>query len=265
MLACRSPALLINRYLEILSSDILGVSSGASFGAALGILLSGSAFVIQGFSLGFEIIAVGLVVMLGRVQRRTQLYTLVLAGVVVSSLFTALVSLIKYVSDPYDKLPAITTWLMGSLASTSYDDIAVAAAVVIPCCALLFVLRRKLNLLSLDEEEARSLGVNVTRLRLVVIFLAMLITATTVSLCSVIGWVGLVIPHIGRMIVGNDHRLLIPASMLIGGSYMLIIDDIARALTTAEIPLSILTAVVGAPFFAWILRRTSNQTSSRGR
>lgn len=244
----------------LVSSDILGVSSGASFGAALGILLFGSALAIEGLSLGFGLAAVALVIMLGRVQRRTQIYMLVLAGVIVSALFSALVSLIKYVSDPYDKLPAITTWLMGSMASSSFSDVAVVAGVVLPCCALLWGLRWKLNLLSLDEEEAASLGVDVSRLRLVVIVLATLMTAVTVSLCGVIGWIGLVIPHVGRMLVGNDHRVLVPASVLLGSSYLLIIDDIARIASGAEIPLSILTAIIGAPFFAWILRKTGGSS-----
>lgn len=243
----------------LVSSDILGVSSGASFGAALGILISGEALLVEGLALGMGLVAVGAVILLGRVQRRTQLYMLVLAGVIVSALFEALVSLIKYVSDPYDKLPAITTWLMGSMASASYSDVAVCSAVILPCCVLLLGLRWKLNLLSLDEEEARSLGINVVRLRLAVILIATFMTAVTVSMCGVIGWIGLVIPHVGRMLLGNDHRTLVPASMLLGGSYLLLIDDVARAATGAEIPLSILTAIVGAPFFAWILRRTGGE------
>lgn len=243
----------------LVSPDILGVSSGAGFGAALGILVSGGALVIQGFALGFGLLAVALVVLLGRVQRRTQLYMLVLAGVIVGALFEALISLTKYVADPYEKLPTITTWLMGSLSTASYGDVTVAALVMIPCALVLLALRWKLNLLSLDEEEARSLGVDVGRLRLAAIALATLVTATSVSLCGIIGWVGLVIPHVGRILVGNDHRVLLPASILLGASYLLLIDDVARSLAAAEIPLSILTAVVGAPFFAWLLRRTGGK------
>lgn len=241
----------------LVSPDILGVSSGAGFGAALGILISGSALVIQGFSLGFGLIAVALVVMLGRVQRRTQLYMLVLAGVIVTALFNAFTSLVKYVADPYDKLPVITTWLMGSMANSSYSDLAVQAAVTLPCLAILVALRWKLNLLSLDEEEARSLGVDVGRLRMVAIVVATLLTATSVSICGIIGWVGLVMPHVGRMVVGNDHRVLMPASFLLGATYLLLIDDISRSVTGVEIPISILTAIIGAPFFAWLLRRSS--------
>ena len=240
----------------LVSPDILGVSSGAGFGAALGILISGSAFVIQGLALGFGLLAVGLVIMLGRVQKRTQLYMLVLAGVIVTALFNAFTSLVKYVADPYEKLPTITTWLMGSMSTASYADVLVQAAVTLPCLVVLLALRWKLNLLSLDEEEARSLGVNVGRLRIVAIVVATLLTATSVSLCGIIGWVGLVMPHVGRMLLGNDHRVLMPAATLLGASYLLLIDDISRSVTGVEIPISILTAIVGAPFFAWLLRRT---------
>lgn len=240
----------------LVSSDILGVLAGASFGAALAILMSGSALAIQGSALEFGLLAVGMVIMLGRVQRKTQLYILVLAGVVASSLFAAFVSLTKYVADPYSKLPAITTWLMGSLSSSSVEDVLVAALVIVPCCGLLFALRWKLNLLSLDEEEAQSLGVNVSRLRIVVIVLTTFVTATTVSLCGIVGWIGLVIPHVCRMLVGTDHRSLVPATLLLGGSYLLVIDCIARAAMATAIPLSILTAIIGAPFFAWMLRKT---------
>lgn len=240
----------------LVSSDILGVSSGASFGAASGILFSGTALAVEGLALLFGLIAVGLVILLGRVRRKTQLYMLVLAGVIVSSLFAAMVSLIKYVSDPYDQLPAITTWLMGSLSSSSYAGVQLTCAVVIPCSLVLWALRWKLNLLSLDEEEAASLGIDVSKMRIFTLLIATFMTVVTVSLCGVVGWIGLVIPHIGRMIVGNDHRLLVPATLLLGASYLLLIDDVARSVTSSEIPLSILTAVIGAPFFAWILRRT---------
>ena len=243
----------------LVSPDILGVSSGAGFGAALGILVSGSVLVIQGFALGFGLISVALVVMMGRVQQRTQLYMLVLAGVIVTALFNAFTSIIKYVADPFSKLPVITTWLMGSMANASYRELAIQAAITLPCILVLVALRWKLNLLSLDEEEARSLGVNVGRLRMVAIVVATLLTATSVSMCGIVGWVGLVMPHVGRMLVGNDHRVLMPAAVLLGAAYLLLIDNISRSVAGVEIPISILTAVVGAPFFAWLLRRTGKQ------
>ena len=241
----------------LVSPDILGVSSGAGFGASLGILLSTSTLIIQGSALTFGLLAVLMVFLVSKVNGRTELFTLVLSGVIIQALFDALVSLIKYVSDPQEKLPAITVWLMGSLASSSYKDIIVSCVIILPCIAVLLTLRWKMNLLSLDEEEARSLGVNVHRLRSVVIVLSTLMTGVTVSLCGVIGWIGLVIPHVGRMLVGNDHRALLPASALLGALYLLLIDTIARTATAAEIPLSILTAIIGAPFFAWMLRKTS--------
>ena len=241
----------------LVSPDILGVSSGAGFGASLGILLSTSTLIIQGSALTFGLLAVLMVFLVSKVNGRTELFTLVLSGVIIQALFDALVSLIKYVSDPQEKLPAITVWLMGSLASSSYKDIIVSCVIILPCIAVLLTLRWKMNLLSLDEEEARSLGVNVHRLRSVVIVLSTLMTGVTVSLCGVIGWIGLVIPQVGRMLVGNDHRALLPASALLGALYLLLIDTIARTATAAEIPLSILTAIIGAPFFAWMLRKTS--------
>lgn len=241
----------------LVSPAILGVSSGAGFGAALGILIGVGSLQLQGLALIFGLLSVFIVLMISRVKNKTELFTLVLSGVIVKSLFDALVSLIKYVADPQDKLPAIVIWLMGSLASSSYRDVIICTIVIVPCIALLIVLRWQMNLLSLDEEEARSLGVNVSLLRKVVIASSTLITAVSVSTCGIIGWVGLVIPHLGRLLVGNDHRALIPASALLGAIYMLFVDGLARSITAAEIPLSILTAIIGAPFFAYMLRKTS--------
>ena len=241
----------------LVSPDILGVSSGAGFGAALGILLSAGSVLIQGLSLSFGLVSVLIVLMLSRVRKKTQLFTLVLSGVIVKSLFDALVSLIKYVADPQDKLPAIVIWLMGSLASSSYKDVIIVSVVIFPCIIFMIIMRWQMNLLSLDEDEARSLGVSVNRMRKIIIAVSTLITAVAVSTCGIIGWVGLVIPHIGRLLVGNDHRVLMPASALLGGIYLLLVDGIARTMTAAEIPLSILTAIIGAPFFAYMLRKTA--------
>ena len=239
----------------LVSPDILGVSSGAGFGAALAILLSCGMAATQVIALGCGLLAVVVVLNLSRIKRRSEL--LVLSGVIVKSMFDALVSFIKYIADPEDKLPTITMWLMGSLANVSYRDVLLCAAIEIPCLAVAMILRWKMNLLSLDHEEARSLGINVKKLRLSVILIATLMTAVTVSVCGIIGWIGLVIPHIARLLIGNDHRTLIPASALMGSIYLLLIDTAARAATSGEVPLSILTAMVGAPFFAVILRKTS--------
>ena len=203
------------------------------------------------------LLAVVIVLNLSRIKRRSELFVLVLSGVIVKSMFDALVSFIKYIADPEDKLPTITMWLMGSLANVSYRDVLLCAAIEIPCLAVAMILRWKMNLLSLEQEEARSLGINVKKLRLAVILIATIMTAVTVSVCGIIGWIGLVIPHIARLLIGNDHRTLIPASALMGSIYLLLIDTAARAATAGEVPLSILTAMVGAPFFAVILRKTS--------
>ena len=241
----------------LVSPDILGVSSGAGFGAALAILLSCGMAATQVIALGCGLLAVVIVLNLSRIKRRSELFVLVLSGVIVKSMFDALVSFIKYIADPEDKLPTITMWLMGSLANVSYRDVLLCAAIEIPCLAVAMILRWKMNLLSLEQEEARSLGINVKKLRLAVILIATIMTAVTVSVCGIIGWIGLVIPHIARLLIGNDHRTLIPASALMGSIYLLLIDTAARAATAGEVPLSILTAMVGAPFFAVILRKTS--------
>ena len=240
----------------LVSPDILGVSSGAGFGAALAILFSAGMAAAQGIALLFGLLAVAAVLNLSRIKGRSELFVLVLSGVIVKSMFDAMVSFIKYIADPEDKLPAITMWLMGSLANVSYRDVALCAVIVIPCLLIVLALRWKMNLLSLNQDEARSLGINVRKLRLVVILLSTLMTAVTVSVCGIIGWIGLVIPHIARLLIGNDHRTLIPASALMGSIYLLMIDTVARAATASEVPLSILTAMIGAPFFAVILRKT---------
>lgn len=240
----------------LVSPDILGVSSGAGFGASLAILLSAGTVIVQVQALLFGLLAVAIVLAISRVKSKSELFALVLSGVIVGALFEALVSLIKYVADPQQKLPAITVWLMGSLASASYKNVLTAAVAIIPCMAVLYALRWKMNLLSLNEEEAKSLGINVEKLRLVIIVVATLMTAVSVSICGIIGWIGLVIPHIGRFCVGNDHRGLIPSCIILGAGYLLTIDGIARSITAAELPLSILTAIIGAPIFAYMLRKT---------
>lgn len=241
----------------LVSPDILGVSSGAGFGAALAILFSAGTLTTQLAALLFGLCAVAIVLNLSRIKRRTELFVLVLSGVIVKSMFDAMTSFIKYVADPEEKLPTITVWLMGSLANVSYADVILCALIVIPCLIAVMAMRWKMNLLSLDQDEARSLGINVKRLRLIVILLATFMTAVSVSVCGIIGWIGLVIPHIARLFLGNDHRRLLPASALMGAIYLLLIDTVARAATSSEIPLSILTAMIGAPFFACILRKTS--------
>jgi iron complex transport system permease protein len=181
---------------------------------------------------------------------------LVLSGVVVAAFFSALLSGAKYIADPESKLPAITYWLLGSLNAASLRSLAVALPPILAGSVGLLLVRWKLNILAMGDEEARSLGVRTEWLKGIVIACTTVITAAAVSVCGIVGWVGLVIPHVGRMLVGPDHRDLLPATLSIGATYLLFIDDIARSISSTEIPLGILTAVVGAPFFAYLLRRT---------
>ncbi len=243
----------------LVSPHILGVSAGAGFGAALGILLSGQVGTVQALALFFGIIAVIATWTISRLKSGTPIFMLVLSGVIVGAFFQALISLIKYIADPEDKLPAIVYWLMGSMSGASYDDLLIGAPLIIGGIVVLILLRWRINILSLEEEEARSLGINIQQTRWVVIAASTVITAASVCLCGIVGWVGLVIPHIARMIVGPDHKRLLPACVSIGSFYLLIIDDIARTATAAEIPLSILTAIIGAPFFAYLLRKTGGK------
>ncbi len=182
--------------------------------------------------------------------------SVVLGGMVVSSLFQALVSLVKYVADPDEDLPAITYWLMGSMSRATYQGLAVGIPLILLGVALLFLLRWRLNILSLQEDETRALGIDVRKLRIMVMAASTLVTASCVSLCGQVGWVGLLIPHVARMLYGSDNRKIIPVSMGLGSAFMVVIDTASRAATAAEIPVSILTAIIGAPFFIILLRRT---------
>lgn len=240
----------------LVSPDILGVSSAAGFGAALAILLSGNAAVIQTSAFFFGIIGVVLTYVLSRVYRSTPILMLVLSGVVVSAFFAALISGIKYIADPFQKLPAITFWLMGSLSAITLPDLATALPPIALGTIGLLLVRWRLNVLAMGDEEARSMGIKTEILKGFVIFCATIVTAASVCVSGMIGWVGLIIPHIGRMIVGPDHKVLLPATVSIGASYLLIMDNISRTVISAEIPLGILTAVVGAPFFAYLIRKT---------
>ncbi|SMP60635.1 iron complex transport system permease protein [Anoxynatronum buryatiense] len=240
----------------LVSSHVLGVSYGAGFGAAIGILLSENHLFIQGMAIVFGMVAIALTYSISKTGKGTQLYMLVLAGVIVGALFQALISLIQYVADPEEKLPSIVYWLMGSLGGTSLKDLRLGIPLIGVGILIIFAIRWHLNVLSLPEEEARSMGVNLKLLRGLIIIATTVITAVAVSLSGIIGFVGLVIPHFARMVVGHEHRVLVPVTILMGGIYLLLIDTIARSATAAEIPLSILTAIVGAPFFAVLLRRT---------
>lgn len=237
--------------------DTLGVATGASFGAVLGILLGAGALAVQSLALVFGLAAVALVMLISmRRDGGAPLLMIVLAGIVVGSFFTALVSLVKFAADPQDVLPAVTFWLMGSLSGASFSSLAAGLPMALLGAAVLLLLRWRLNAASLPEDEAKSLGIPVGRIRAAVIIGATMITASIVSMCGLIGWVGLLVPHAVRMAAGSDNRRVIPASALAGALFMLIIDTAARTMTAGEIPVSILTALVGAPFFIHLLRRT---------
>jgi len=238
----------------LVSPDILGVSAGAGLGAVIGIFLSLPVAAIQVFAFAGGLAAVALVMTVASAVRNTdQTLSLVLTGVVIGALAGAATSLLKVLADPYDQLPAITFWLLGSLASTTTADILPALPAVLLGLMPLVLLRWQINVLSLGDEEARSLGVEVRRTRLLVIASATLVTASVTALAGVVGWVGLVIPHMARMLVGPGFGRLLPVSALLGAGYLLIVDTLARTIAAVEVPLGILTAVIGAPFFIWLL------------
>jgi iron complex transport system permease protein len=240
----------------LVSPDILGVSAASGFGAALALLLSRSEVQLQLMAFGFGIIGVSLTYLLARAYRSTPMLMLVLSGVIVAAFFSALLSGAKYIADPDSKLPAITYWLLGSLNGASLQSLKLAAApIVLGGLGLVFV-RWRLNVLAMGEDDARALGVRTEWLKAALIVFTTLITAASVSVCGIVGWVGLVIPHVARIWVGPDHRILMPAACSIGATYLLLIDDVARSASVSEIPLGILTALIGAPFFAYLLRRT---------
>lgn len=240
----------------LVSPDILGVTAASGFGAAIALLLSSGALALQLISFAFGLLGVLLTYLLARVYRATPMLMLVLSGVVVAAFFSAALSAVKYVADPESKLPAITYWLLGSLNGVSSRSLAMAVPPILIGGAGLLLLSYRLNVLALGEQDARALGVRTELVKGAVIVCTTLITAAAVSVCGMVGWVGLVIPHLGRMLVGPDHRALVPAAISLGATYLLLIDDVARTATVGEIPLGILTAVIGAPVFGFLLRRT---------
>ena len=235
--------------------DILGASTGAAFGAAQAIVTGLSLTAILVCAFVSSLLCMVLVMLCGRLNRGNPVLGLILSGIMISSLFQAATSYLKMIADPNDTLPEITYWLMGSLSGVSLDDFTYVWIPFLVGFVPLFFLRWKLNLLTLDEDEARTMGVNTRRLRAVAIFSSTLLVAASVAASGVIGWVGLVIPHMARKAVGSDCRVLLPASALLGGSFLLLVDDLARTLYTTELPLGILTAVIGAPFFLYLLSR----------
>lgn len=234
--------------------DTLGVASGSSFGAAIALLLGLNLINVQLFALTFGIFAVFLTWSCG-FKKANSMNIVVLAGIMIGSLFTALVSYVKFVADTESQLPAITYWLMGSLDSASYKSLLLGAPIIITGILVLLLLRWRLNILPLSDDEAKATGTNIKALRIVTVLSATAITASCISMCGQVGWIGLLVPHMCRMKFSNDHTKLIPACISIGAVFMTIVDTIARSATSVEIPISILTAIIGAPFFILLLRR----------
>lgn len=246
----------------LVSPDILGASSGAALGAVLGIYFSLGVLAIQLFAFAGGIVAVAAVYLIGTaIRTRDPVLVLVLAGVVIGSLLGAGVGLVKYLADPYNQLPAMTFWLLGSLAAANVADLVPLLGPVFIGSAGLLLLRHRMNVMSLPEEEARALGVPTGPLRVVIVAAATLVTSASVATAGIIGWVGLVVPHLARSLVGPDFARLIPVAAMLGGGFLLFIDTIARTAAAVEIPLGILTAVVGTPFFIWLLASVSRTWS----
>ncbi len=243
----------------LVSSGILGVSSGASFGAVLAIILYGQNYMVYFFAFGFALLAVIMSFFIGQIYHSTPTVTLVLGGVIVSSIFSALVSFAKFVADPFEKLPSITFWLMGSLATAQYKDIIFSIIPIFVGVIGLVALRWQINILSMGDKEAQALGIDNLLTKIIMVIFASLATAGAISVCGNVGWVGLVMPHIGRMLLGNDNRILIPASFFLGSFFMIVVDNLSRSLIGSEIPLGILTALIGGPFFVYLLKKTKGK------
>ncbi len=234
--------------------DILGVTSGTCFGAIIAIIFSFNMIEIQLLALAFGLLAVWITIKVAGKGDKSSIIVLVLAGLIISALFNAFGSLLKYLADPLDKLPEITYWLMGSFTGSTYKRILIGSPLILLGILIIFLLRWKLNILSLSEDEAKASGINIRALRIIFILAATFITASSVAMCGQIGWVGLLIPHSARMLVGSNNRYVIPVSISLGASFMLVIDTFARSISTIELPISILTAIIGAPLFISLLK-----------
>lgn len=236
--------------------DTLGVASGASFGAVMALLFSHNLLVVQSSALIMGCLALCVTTTMGRTKQGNKIIMIILAGMVVSALFHALVSLVKYIADPDQQLPAITYWLMGSMARASAKNLTLGVPMILSSMGLLYALRWRLNILSLQEDEAKALGIPLKKLRIMVMAASTMTTASCVALCGQVGWIGLLIPHAARMLVGSDNTKIIPVAISLGATFTVIMDTVARSMTSAELPISVLTAVIGAPIFILLLRKT---------
>jgi iron complex transport system permease protein len=246
----------------LVSPDLLGASSGAALGSVLGIYLSLGVLAIEAFAFAGGLLAVAAVYLIGSAIRvRDPVLVLVLTGVVIGALLGAGVGLVKYIADPYNQLPAMTFWLLGSLAAINIADLLPLFGPVALGTLMLLALRWRMNVMSLPDEEARALGVPTGPLRIAIVVAATLVTSASVAAAGIIGWVGLVVPHIARTLVGPDFARLVPTAALLGAGFLLLIDTLARSMTAIEVPLGILTAVIGTPFFIWLLASVSKTWS----
>jgi iron complex transport system permease protein len=237
----------------LVSPDILGVSTGAALGAVLGIFLDGNILLVQLLAFSGGLGAVALVYGVGsRMRGHDPLLALVLTGVVIGTLLGSAIALMKYLADPYNQLPAITFWLLGSLAAIAPADLWAAVPLALLGLAPMLLLRWRMNLLALPDDEARALGVDTRKLRTLVVACATLMTASVVAISGIIGWVGLLIPHAARLLVGPDFGRLLPLAMLMGAGFMLAVDTLCRTLAAIEVPPGVLTALIGTPFFLWL-------------
>ena len=245
----------------LVSPDILGVSSGAALGAVLAIFLSLPILAIQGFAFAGGLVAVAMVYFIGNAVRgHDPILALILTGVVVGTLLGSGIAMMKYLADPYNQLPAITFWLLGSLSSISPADLWIAIPLVLVGLVPIYLLRWRMNVLSLSDDEARALGVNVARLRLIIVTSATLITAVAVAISGIIGWIGLLIPHAARLLIGPEFARMLPLTLLLGASYLLAVDTLARTMASIEIPPGVLTALIGTPLFLWLLAATHSRS-----
>ena len=235
--------------------DILGVTSGTCVGAILAIILSCGILETQLIALVFGLVSVFFTLKIAGKNNSGSMVYLVLAGVIASSLFNAIGSLLKYTADPQDKLPEITYWLMGSFTSATYKKLIVGSPLILIGIAIIFLLRWRLNILSLSEDEAKSSGIDIKKTRMLFILASTVITASCVSMCGQVGWIGLLIPHCARMLVGSNNRYVIPISISLGACFMILIDTLSRTISVIELPLSILTAIIGAPVFISLLSK----------
>jgi iron complex transport system permease protein len=243
----------------LVSPGVLGVSAGASFGAVLGLLLHTHWLTVQLMAFFCGLLAVVITLLISKIDAHNPVLILVLGGMVVTALFQAFISAIKYLADPNDTLPAITFWLMGSLNGAGMQNVLIISLPVIGGLIAIYLISWQVNVLSLSEEESRTMGVDTQKIRMFVIFCATLLTSSAVSISGIIGWVGLLIPHMARFLVGPDFRVLLPASIIMGSTFLILIDDLARIIAPVEIPLGILTAVIGAPFFVCLLKKARKQ------